>query len=42
MTRFQTQFASAFAALFIVTTSFVAMFSVSPVHAQQIAAFELA
>jgi hypothetical protein len=42
MTRFQTQFTSAFAAILIVTASFGAMFNAAPAQAQHIAAIELA
>ena len=42
MTRFQTQFTSAFAAILIVTASFGAMFSAPPVQAQHTASIELA
>lgn len=42
MTRFQTQFTSAFAAILIVTVSLGAMFNAPLVQAQQIAAVELA
>ena len=42
MTRFQSQFTSALAAVLIVTASFGAMFNAPPAQAQQIAAIELA
>ena len=42
MIRFQTQFASAFAAVLIVTASFAVMFNAPPAQAQHIASIELA
>jgi len=42
MIRFQTQFASVFAAILIVSASFAAMFTVPPAQAQHIAIAELA
>lgn len=42
MTRFQNQFTAAFAALFIVSASFVAMFNVPTAQAQPVSMFVLA